>query len=326
MRLLFFLLYYAVALTLGFLLRGRFDAWMYRQPHMQRALVRYASEVVYVVENGADVVDPPPLTVDAPAVSPVLVKGPLGRFVRAEAVERYAEPEPVTADSLPPGDGGLAAAQEDPGLESPSSVVVPSKPPSLTPEDRARILGADRAPAHAPAPSPAESPTPSAGAPARRAAATGGPPSGDRSAEPRSTVPELGPAPGYDPSVSGEAAPAADRAGSEPSPSAEVADAPPARTAPESVGAGSARGGLDLDLLPSSGRSSADEAAPSAERQGPSASAAVPEPAAAEGAAATEPAPSARSPVAQVRSAAPRLPPRPGAAAVAPPPAAWAGD
>ena len=325
MRLLLFLLYYAVALTLGFLLRGRFDAWMYRQPHMQRALVRYASEVVYVVENGADVVDPPPLTVDAPAVSPVLVKGPLGRFVRAEAVERYAEPEPVTADSLPPGDGGLAADREDPGLESPSSMGVPSNPPSLTPEDRARILGADRAPAHAPA-SPAESPTPSAGAPARPAAATGGPPSGDRSAEPRSTVPELGRAPGYDASVSGEAAPAAERAGSEPSPSPRVADAPPARTAPESVAAGSARGGLDLDVLPSSGRSSADEAAPSAEPQGPSASAAVPEPAAAEDAAAIEPVPSVRSPVAQVGSAASRRAPRSRAAAVAPPPAASAGN
>ena len=92
MRLLLFLFYYAIALTLGFLLRGRFDAWIYRQPHMQRALVRYASEVVYLVENGADSVDSPPLTVDAPAVSPVLVNGPLGRFVRSEAVEQYAEP------------------------------------------------------------------------------------------------------------------------------------------------------------------------------------------------------------------------------------------
>ena len=118
MRLVLFLCYYALAASMGFLVRGRYDRWMYSQPHMQRALVLNAAEVVYQVEHDADVVSLPPDTVDAVAFSPVLVNGPFGRFVRPSAAEQYLEPDPDA--SLEPGDDG-ASSQND-------SYVVPDLP------------------------------------------------------------------------------------------------------------------------------------------------------------------------------------------------------
>ena len=52
MRLLLFLLYYGIAFLMGFVIRARFDTWMYSKPHMQERLVIWASDTVSYVESG----------------------------------------------------------------------------------------------------------------------------------------------------------------------------------------------------------------------------------------------------------------------------------
>ena len=84
--------YYGLAVLLGFLLRFRFDAWMYAKPHMQRRLVVYSSDLLDAVKAGAEAVPLPPLTVDTDAVSPLLEGTALSRFVRpTEADQRLAD-------------------------------------------------------------------------------------------------------------------------------------------------------------------------------------------------------------------------------------------
>ncbi len=143
MRLVLFVLYYGLAVLLGFILRGRFDQWMYAKPHMQESLVRYASEVIHAVEHGADEVPPPPLTVDADAFSPVVLQGPLGRVARAPdaaagepAGALDVAPEPGSADARPPvPEGGV------PGAADGRSQHVGAGPPAAGagPAPRARV-------------------------------------------------------------------------------------------------------------------------------------------------------------------------------------------
>ena len=93
MRLLMILFYFAVALLLGFYLRGRYDEFIYRTPHMQRRLRRWAALVVLPAPD-ADVVIPLS-TLDPPVFQP------------EAAVDREVVPDPpeaVSPDPRSPGD------------------------------------------------------------------------------------------------------------------------------------------------------------------------------------------------------------------------------
>lgn len=110
MRLLLFLVYYGIAFLMGFVLRARFDVWMYSKPHMQARLVVWAQDTVTYVENGGAGPVLPPETTDADAFSPVLGRTPLGQ------VAGPAQPgEP--SDAVPEGLSGrppeTAAQQSD---------------------------------------------------------------------------------------------------------------------------------------------------------------------------------------------------------------------
>ena len=95
MRLLLFLLYYGIAFLMGFVIRARFDAWMYAKPYMQQRLVVWADDAVtYVEQGGADTLLPPETT-DAEAFSPVFRRTRLGRVLR--------RPVPSDGDAVPEG-------------------------------------------------------------------------------------------------------------------------------------------------------------------------------------------------------------------------------
>ena len=113
MRLLLFLLYYALAVLLGFMLRGRFDAWVYRRRHMQQRLVVWAADVVTYVERGGDDVLLPPSTLDAEAWSP--------RAARAAGASAARFPEDAA--------GGAAPSPSDPSSASSVSSPAPAAPP-----------------------------------------------------------------------------------------------------------------------------------------------------------------------------------------------------
>lgn len=106
MRLLLFLLYYGIAFLMGFVIRARFDTWMYSKPHMQERLVVWAADTVSYVDDGGQGPVLPPETTDAEAFSPVLGRTRLGRPAHrgrsgdaAEAVpEGLAGEEPQAAD------------------------------------------------------------------------------------------------------------------------------------------------------------------------------------------------------------------------------------
>ena len=106
MRLLLFLLYYAIAFLMGFVVRARFDAWMYAKPHMQERLVMWAADTVaYVEQGGGSGPVLPPETTDAEAFSPVLGQMRTGT---ARGRAGGAEPVPEGADrpqSRTAGDG-----------------------------------------------------------------------------------------------------------------------------------------------------------------------------------------------------------------------------
>ena len=125
-----YLVYYALAVLLGFLLRTRFDAWLYSRPHMQRRLVVYCSDVVVAVNEGAEAVAPPPLTVDTDAVGPLLAGTPFARFVRETQADRriaLAEAEEAT-----PADPVVDAAPPDPSVDPKAAVGGPSSPVALS--------------------------------------------------------------------------------------------------------------------------------------------------------------------------------------------------
>ena len=75
-RFLLYLLLYALALLLGFHLRGRYDLWVYRKPHMQARLGLFSQEVALAraISGDDDPEKPdlffPPSTLDKLALNP----------------------------------------------------------------------------------------------------------------------------------------------------------------------------------------------------------------------------------------------------------------
>ena len=94
MRLLLFLLYYAIAFLMGFVIRARFDTWMYSKPHMQERLVIWAADTVTYIDSGGPGPVLPPETTDAEAFSPVLGQTRIGRLARTDGGEPAAEAVP----------------------------------------------------------------------------------------------------------------------------------------------------------------------------------------------------------------------------------------
>ena len=118
MRLLLFLLYYGIAFLMGFVLRARFDTWMYSKPHMQDRLVIWAEDTVKYVESGGGGPVLPPETTDAEAFSPVLGQTRVGRPAgRGEPAE-----EAPVAD----GAAGGESVAADVGDGSPSEPIRPA--------------------------------------------------------------------------------------------------------------------------------------------------------------------------------------------------------
>ena len=118
MRLLLFLLYYGIAFLMGFVLRARFDTWMYSKPHMQARLVVWAEDTVRYVESGGPGPVLPPETTDAEAFSPVLGETRVGRLARrGGSAGSVAEP---VREGLAGGEP--QPADEDPGAEPPAPV------------------------------------------------------------------------------------------------------------------------------------------------------------------------------------------------------------
>jgi len=109
MRLLLFLLYYGIAFLMGFVIRARFDTWMYSKPHMQARLVVWAEDTVRYVESGGAGPVLPPETTDAEAFSPVLGETRIGGLGRGNR-----SPEPA-AEPVPEGLGGAEPASADDG-------------------------------------------------------------------------------------------------------------------------------------------------------------------------------------------------------------------
>ena len=116
MRLLLFLGYYGIALLMGFVLRARFDAWMYAKPHMQERLVVWSADVVALVDSGEAIDGPllPPETTDAVAFSPVVGETRLGRLVRRG--ERAGSGGTAAGGSAA-GAGGVAAGPRQAGAQ-----------------------------------------------------------------------------------------------------------------------------------------------------------------------------------------------------------------
>ena len=115
MRLLLFLLYYGIAFLMGFVVRARFDTWMYSKPHMQERLVVWAADTVTYVEGGGPGPVLPPETTDAEAFSPVIGQTRVGRLARGGASgEARAEAVPEGRDGAEP-----PAADESAGSPPP---------------------------------------------------------------------------------------------------------------------------------------------------------------------------------------------------------------
>ena len=70
MRLFLYLAYYALAMLLGFVLRQRYDRWMYGRAHMQQRLRLFALEVAADREAVGTTLYFPPSTTDNLALSP----------------------------------------------------------------------------------------------------------------------------------------------------------------------------------------------------------------------------------------------------------------
>ena len=132
--LILYLVYYALAVLLGFILRTRFDAWLYSRPHMQRRLVVYCSDVVAAVQEGAESVAPPPLTVDTDAVGPLLEGTMFSRFVRQTEADRRlalgkADEEPPADPVAGPAPADLSDAAAAASADPSSPVVLSGSPP-----------------------------------------------------------------------------------------------------------------------------------------------------------------------------------------------------
>jgi hypothetical protein len=120
MRLLLFLLYYGIAFLMGFVIRARFDTWMYSKPHMQERLVIWAADTVTYVEGGGPGPVLPPETTDADAFSPVLGQTRVGRLARRGASDGNAD------EAVPEGLAGDEPAAPDGSAGSPPPPVRPA--------------------------------------------------------------------------------------------------------------------------------------------------------------------------------------------------------
>ncbi len=118
MRLLLFLLYYAIAFLMGFVIRARFDTWMYSKPHMQERLVIWAADTVTYIDSGGPGPVLPPETTDAEAFSPVLGQTRIGRLARTGGGEPAAEAVPE----------GLAGGEPKAADESTGATPPPVRP------------------------------------------------------------------------------------------------------------------------------------------------------------------------------------------------------
>lgn len=98
MRLFLYLAYYALALLLGFVLRQRYDRWMYGRAHMQQRLRLFALEVAADREAVGATLYFPPSTTDNLALSPRAA----GAWLRGYA----SQPSADGAERSP--SGGLA--------------------------------------------------------------------------------------------------------------------------------------------------------------------------------------------------------------------------
>ena len=106
MRVLLFVLYYLIALVVGFSLRSVYDRWMYQKPHMQARLRVFSQELVMYdpAEDGDDEMFCPPGTLDAFAINPQ------GALQACE--DREKELQEIIEQRL--GQGG----EEEPGAET----------------------------------------------------------------------------------------------------------------------------------------------------------------------------------------------------------------
>ena len=126
MRLLLFVLYYGLAVLLGFTLRGRFDAAIYRRPHMQRRLVVWAADVVTYYEQGGDELVFPPSTLDAEAWS----RKPRPPFPggSASAAGPAGPSRPVSGAASGGPASAPASASSSPAVPSPAPEARPVEP------------------------------------------------------------------------------------------------------------------------------------------------------------------------------------------------------
>ena len=116
MRLLIYLAYWFFAFLVGFMVRARYDTWMYSKFHMQARLRVFAAEVVMDEGDVGERLYFPPCTTDHLAMSPA----------RTEAfLQQYAYQRETGADG---------AAEESPPSSPPAGVDDgPGSPPGVGP-------------------------------------------------------------------------------------------------------------------------------------------------------------------------------------------------
>ena len=101
MRVLLFIAYYAIALLMGFALRGKFDRWMYSKSHMQGRLRIFSHEILAAADeegrNDPDMVFLPPPTLDALAFNAASAN----RQVAERENELYAQLSEASGEAEP---------------------------------------------------------------------------------------------------------------------------------------------------------------------------------------------------------------------------------
>ena len=122
MRFLLFLMLYAAALALGFVLRGRYDVWMYSKTHMQQRMRVFAAQVF----NDPDPVGItdylPPSTTDHLALSPSATEAWLQEAADL-AAEEGEEVETAPLDE----EAGAEQVEEDAGAGEPGEASAASR-------------------------------------------------------------------------------------------------------------------------------------------------------------------------------------------------------
>lgn len=132
MRALLFLMLYAVAFSLGFVMRGRYDTWMYRKTHMQQRLRVFAAQV-FKDPDPVGVTDylPPPTT-DNLALSPSATEAWLQQAAEFAPEDGYG-PDAELPEGEIAGEQGpeLPDPAEDEGLDPDAAPAEPAPgPPS----------------------------------------------------------------------------------------------------------------------------------------------------------------------------------------------------